>query len=332
VNKLEQFLDAVYTSVEKRADSYVELAVALAASEQLESVVSLSQSPLYRRRFASVYETLASVEMNEAKLASAMQGLAQESCDALAGVAVYGGDSRFIQRPEAKTLKERSMKRLSQGELAYGYETYWSMRFADEQSSWASVMNVQRMRSEDTVTSVAQTQLKALDLSAKGQQLYVLDAGHGQDILAAYLACQQTDIVMRVKSNQCFYFEPEFKVKPRGRPQKHGLRFKLDASEQPKAAASITTVYKDQSLRISSWSNVHYQAYREIKGRILRLEFLDEKAQPVFAKPLWLFTTNGTLGLDLLARAYLSRLKILSICLQLSAGGFSTSNGAVLRS
>jgi hypothetical protein len=193
VNKLEQFLESVYTSVEKRADSYVELALALAASERLESVVSLSQSPLYRRSFASVYETLASVEMNEAKLASAMQGLAQESCGALAGVAVYGGDSTFIQRPEAKTLKGRSMKRLSQGELAYGYETYWSLRFGDEQSSWTSVINVQRMRSEDTVTSVAQRQLKALDLFAKGQQLYVLDAGHGQDILAAYPSCQQTD-------------------------------------------------------------------------------------------------------------------------------------------
>jgi hypothetical protein len=112
---------------------------------------------------------------------------------------------------------------------------------------------------------------------------------------------------MRVKSNHCFYFEPESKVKPRGRPQKHGVRFKLDASEQPKAEASITTVYKNQSLRISSWSNVHYQAYSEIKGRIFKLEFLDDKAQPIFAKPIWLFTTNVTLGLDLLARAYLWR-------------------------
>ena len=149
--------------------------------------------------------------------------------------------------------------------------------------------------------------MQALDLSAKGQQLYVLDAGHGQEILAAYPASQQTDIVMRVKSNQCFYFEPESKAKPRGRPQKHGLRFKLDATEQPEAEAVMTTVYKGKSLRISSWSKLHYQAYSEVKGRILKLEFLDEKAQPIFAKPLWLFTTNLTLQPDILARAYLWR-------------------------
>ena len=44
-----------------------------------------------------------------------------------------------------------------------------------------------------------------------------------------------------------------------------------------------------------------------MKGRILKLEFLDEQAQPVFAKPLWLFTTNLSLQPELLARAYLWR-------------------------
>lgn len=307
MNKLEQFLESVYTSIEKRADSYVELALALASSEQLNSVVSLSQSLVYRRKFASVYETLREVELNQAKLALATQALVQESCAELSGIAVYGGDSTFIQRPEAKTLKERSMKRLSQGELAYGYETYWSLRFADEQTSWASVMKVQRMRSDETVSAIAKAHLQAVDLAAKGQQLYVLDAGHGQDILAGYQAGQQTDIVMRVKSNQRFYFEPEVKDKPRGRPQKHGVCFKLDSSEQPQAEPITTIVYKGKSLRISSWSKLHYQAYSQVKGRILKLEFLDEQALPVFAKPVWLFTTNLTLKPELLARAYLWR-------------------------
>jgi hypothetical protein len=67
MNKLEKFLESVYRSIKKRADSYLELALALASSEQLESVVGLSKSPLYRRRFASVYETLGSVEINESK-------------------------------------------------------------------------------------------------------------------------------------------------------------------------------------------------------------------------------------------------------------------------
>ncbi len=114
-------------------------------------------------------------------------------------------------------------------------------------------------------------------------------------------------MVMRVKSNQRFYFEPEVKAKPRGRPAKHGACFKLDAPEQPEAQAVMTTVYKGKSLRISTWSKLHYQAYSQVKGRILKLEFLDEQAQPIFAKPIWLFTTNLTLQSDILARAYLWR-------------------------
>ncbi|MEM6430009.1 MAG: transposase [Deinococcota bacterium] len=42
-------------------------------------------------------------------------------------------------------------------------------------------------------------------------------------------------------------------------------------------------------------------------GRILRLRLLDDQGEPVYAKPIWLFSTNTTLDPLLLAQAYLSR-------------------------
>lgn len=296
----------MYTSIDKRRDSYLELALALASSSNLESVVSLSKSPLFRRGFPSVYDSLRNVEFDKSALHKAKLELVSANCAELDGVAVFSGDSTFIKRPEAKTLKERVMKRLSNGELAYGYESYWSMRLADETNSWAGVVMVERMKGKETVTDKAKKHLALLDEAATDPQLYVLDAGHGRDILSVYPDCKHTDIVMRVKSNQSFYFEPE-SYQGRGRPKKHGKRFNLgDETTQPKCN-SILTTHKEKALRITSWSNLHYESYTEIKGRILKLEFLDDKGKPMFEKPIWLFTTDIDLEPEILARAYLWR-------------------------
>ena len=103
----------MYSSLTKRQDSSVEPGLALASSGQIESVVSLSEHPLYRRRFASVYDTLREVDGDETGLLKAKLALFSETCETLSGYEVYGGDSRFIKRNEAKTLAARVMKRFS---------------------------------------------------------------------------------------------------------------------------------------------------------------------------------------------------------------------------
>jgi len=307
VNKTEQYLKSVYKSIDYRRDSYVELALALASCEQLESVVGLSKSPLYRRSFASVYETLDEVSVDEVGLLKANWHLGERSCAELDGIAVYSGDSSFIRRTEAKTFEGRVMKRLSNGALVYGYESYWSMRLADEERSWTAVMQAERMAADESVSTKAKAHIQALDALATSSQLYVMDAGHGKDVLAIYPECKHTDMIMRVKSNQVFYFEPKTQ-KALGRPRLHGARFKLDdTATQPEPERSELMDYKGKPLRIQTWSGLHYQAYAKIKGRILKLEFLNDEGKTVFDKPIWLFTTNPSLRSELIARAYLWR-------------------------
>jgi len=57
----QQFLKTVYDSIEKRQDSYLELALALGSADYVESVVSLSESVLYRRQHGSISDTLQEV-------------------------------------------------------------------------------------------------------------------------------------------------------------------------------------------------------------------------------------------------------------------------------
>lgn len=302
MKKSEQFLKTVYSSLTKRSDSYLEMALALASSSQIESVVSLSESPLYRRKFSSIYETLSEVEWDEATLLKAELDLFNESCELLAGYEVYSGDSTFIKRNEAKTLSSRVMKRFANGELAYGQESYWMMRLSNPKNSWAGVALVERLAETETVTKMATKQMRLLSKHNQNKKLYVFDAGHGLELLEAQKGCQNTQVILRVKGHQVFYYLPSYKGK--GRPPKVGERFKL--SEVKKETDSqYTIIFKNKTLRISTWSGLQTAQFMDIPLMMLKLEFMDSTGKPVFDKPIWLVSTAVTLEPETIARAYL---------------------------
>ena len=325
---LKQFLNTVYSSLHNRRDSYLELGLALAATEQFESVVALSESPLYRRRFSSVHESLRKVEFNEASLLRANLALLGTECEALEGVAVYSGDSSFIKRSEAKTLEARVMKRLSSGALVYGHETYGSMRLSELSNSWAGVALVERMKAGETVTTKAAAPLKLLDASSLEPKLLVLDAGHGKDVLKGDRACQHTDMVMRLKTGQVFYSKPG-PYQGRGRPPLHGKRFNVGDVGEPDEQQTL--VFKGKQLRISTWHNLHYQRYSDIHGLILKLEFLNKEGKASFEKPIGLFSTALHLKAETLARAYLWRSSQLSYRFMKQHLGLNAHNSPELK-
>jgi DDE superfamily endonuclease len=294
----------VYSSLNKRSDSYLEMALAVASSSQIESVVRLSESPLYRRKFSSIYETLSEVAWDEARILKANLALFSESCETLSGYEVYSGDSTFIKRNEAKTLASRVMKRFSNGELAYGQESYWMMRLSNPKNSWAGVALVERLAEADTVTRMAAKQMKHLAKQNHHKKLCVFDAGHGLELLQAQQDCQNTEVILRVKGHQVFYYPPNYKG--RGRPPKVGERFKL--SDAKKEANSQHTIsFKNKSLRISTWTGLQTAQFMDIPLMMLKLEFLDGTGKPLFEKPIWLVTTATQLEAETIARAYLWR-------------------------
>lgn len=282
----------------------MEMGLALASTRQIESVVGLSESPLYRRKFSSIYETLSEVEWNAERVLKAELELFKESCETLVGYEIYSGDSTFIKRNEAKTLASRVMKRFSNGELAYGQETYWTMRLSNPKNSWTGVALVERMAETDTVTGMAAKQMKQLAAEHGNKKLFVFDAGHGVDLLQAQHTCLNTQVILRVKGHQVFYYPPRYKGK--GRPPKVGERFKL-SDVKKEANTQQTIIFKHKSLRISTWSGLQTAQFMDIPLMILKLEFLDSQGKPLFTKPIWLVSTATTLDPETIARAYLWR-------------------------
>ena len=55
---INRFREEVYQSFEQRGDAGLELIDALTSTPGVESPVELSESPLFRRRFSSIYDVL----------------------------------------------------------------------------------------------------------------------------------------------------------------------------------------------------------------------------------------------------------------------------------
>lgn len=152
---------------------------------------------------------------------------------------------------------------------------------------------------DETVTDMAAKHIKLMDEANPNAKRFVLDAGHGKAVLAAYQDCN-TDIVMRLKSGQVFYHSPG-PYPGRGRPAKHAKRFKL--SPEVGAPDEQTTIsFKGKALRISLWPDLHYAGYSDIEGVVVRLD-LDKAGKPLFDKPIWLFSTATGANAETLARA-----------------------------
>ena len=306
MKKTEQFLKSIYNSLDKKRDSYLELGMALASTDHIDSVVELSESPLYTRKHGQLYKTLVGVEIDESLWLKANHDVCSKTCETLSGIEVYSGDSTFIKRKDAKTLEGRTMKKLSNQEIAKGHELYWTMRLSERSNSWAGVMQVDRMTRDDTVSSMAGRHMKAIDVLNTNKKLFVFDAGHGQDILKDYQECKHSDIVMRLKGTQRFFEPPVTKPKgSKGRPPIHGPMFKLSKASDPIEQSVVR--FKGKPLRISYWQDLHYEKHSAVQGRILKLEFLKESGEPVFKKPIWLFSTDTDSDMEILAYAYLWR-------------------------
>jgi hypothetical protein len=132
----------------------------------------------------------------------------------------------------------------------------------------------------------------------------VFDAGHGLEILQAQQTCQNTEVILRVKGHQVFYYPPNYKG--RGRPPKMGERFKLSEVKR-EVNSQQTIIFKNKSLRIRTWTDLQTAQFMDIPLMMLKLEFLDSTGKPVFDKPIWLVSTAVTLEPETIARAYLWR-------------------------
>ena len=117
---IQQFRNAVYQSILKRADAFFDLLDALTVAGHVNSPVALSEESPFRRKFSSIFDTLHEAEFDFDQLLQGLYEYQPPNSEQVAGYEVYALDTTPNERPEAETLEGRiSLKAQKEDPVRY---------------------------------------------------------------------------------------------------------------------------------------------------------------------------------------------------------------------
>lgn len=310
---INRFRAEVYQSFAQRGDAGLELIDALTSTPGVESPVALSESPLFRRRFSSIYDVLNQGRLNYDRLRQLLDELQPAAAETIAGYEVYALDCTDDPAPEAETLPDRSRTRKgTNAPTLVGHRYSWLVRLVNWRTSWCMPQDIERVATTESDGQVGAKQVEALAERNQRPKVVVADSLYCTSIfLSVFLMAQFTYALVRMRSNQVLYEEPpERQPQQKGRPAKHGHKFKLAAPWREPDRLEESTLL-GQQLVLRAWTGLHCVKLPLLVGMVLSVQFLKPDGTPRFKRPLMLFWTGPTtITLVDLARMYLWRFAI----------------------
>ncbi len=295
---LEIFRQRVYEeSFLRSRDMLFELVDALLLSPPVDSFAELSLTPVFSRRWSSLYAALARGRVDKAILSRLF---AQEVPDQ--GVQIFAVDKSAWHHPCARTLSELFYERSPAPTIAkhaiVKAHPYSILAWVPERhSSWAMPMSSQRITLETDAVATAIEQVKDLcrncqRLSQTGQIVITGDGGYGNHRFLAGVKALPCAVVVRLRKDRVLYRPPSPTTD--ARPRKHGPRFAF------KEASTWGTPHEERLfedphwgwVRLRRWDLMHAKQDAETVFSVLRCEVHLERHTPPQA--LWLGIQNTT--------------------------------------
>jgi hypothetical protein len=119
--------------------------------------------------------------------------------------------------------------------------------------------------------------------------IILLDSEYGNASLLNQTAEIEADFLMRIRSNRCLYSTPPVYT-GKGRPRKHGQKFKLNDSSTWWEATE--TVEVDDSklgqLRVRMWQDLHFSGSATHAMQLILVERILPEQSSSPSQPLWL--------------------------------------------
>lgn len=312
-SRLQQFRQAVYARLPKRADATLDFIDALTVAGHVDSPVALSEAAPFRRKFSSIFDVLSEGDLDAERLQPVLTDQQPADCEQIAGYDVHAVDTTPDERPEAETLAERGwLKAQKNAPARKGQKFSWLVRLVKPNTSWVAPWDVRRVEADHTDNQTAVEQIQALDQSSPRLKVVVADSLYANTVfLAVFLGVQTVVALVRLRRNLTLYEAPTPKPpKSRGAPRKHGPAFKMNnpAREPDRTATFLLGL---QEIRLSAWQQLHLRKLPTLLGVALRVEFLKPDGTLRYQRPMWLFWTGPvTVALPDLCRMYLWRFAI----------------------
>ena len=291
--KLSEFREAVYQKVVWRPAAIVDLVDALTIAGHVNSPVALSESPLFRRKFSSVYDALVHGELGD-DLKSLFSDSQAADWETIGGYEIHAIDATPHERMSAETLEDRGALKAQQKEpVRYGHKSSWLVRLVQSGTSWVAPEDIERISTATTDTKTAAQQVKDLVMRNQRPKVITADSRYrDKHFLGVFAGLEHTFALVRLQNNQVLSQEPTSKpAGSRGAPRKHGADFQLTAIEREPDALEEFSLGK-QKVRVRVWHKLHFKRLAKVKGSVVCVEFLKEDGTPRYKRPLWLFWTG----------------------------------------
>ncbi|HEY9826511.1 MAG TPA: NF041680 family putative transposase [Stenomitos sp.] len=285
LEKLEKFRNYSYTILGNGRAALFDLMDAVLTSRKIVSIVELSLSPVFRRAWPSLYETLQDACVPRQML---MQHYVKQMPET--ALTILAGDHTAWSRPYAKTLQDRTYQHQPKPNglgkpvvVGQGYSTLaW---IPEAQGSWALPFLHERISSFKTPIEKIAQQLRAVCAQINTTVLFLADGEYGCAPFLKSTADIECIKLLRLRPNRVLYRAPD-PYPGYGRPCKHGDKFALkDPSSWGMPQAQI--LLEDPKLgrlEMGRWEALHFQQAAEHPFEVIRVKRLDAPD----SKPLWL--------------------------------------------
>ncbi|MCF2145979.1 transposase [Desmonostoc muscorum LEGE 12446] len=309
---LKEFRQAAYSYLGRAHDATFELMDAILLTRNAYSLADLSLSPVFRRKWPSIYEALQDSRPQRQKLMQLyIKQMPQQ------GRPLLAGDHTAWSRPDAVTLIERTIEHTSVTitgnkpiTVGQGYSTIaW---IPEDSGSWALPLRHERITSWENPIQKATWQLQQVCEHLPTRPITVWDSEYGCAPFVLKTTNIKADILVRLRSNLCLWGAPP-PYSGKGRPRKHGDKFKLnDPSTWSEANESIEVNHpKLGRVKVSLWKNLHFRQTATRPMSLIRVERLDAEGNLRISKPLWLaWVGEEMLPLSQVWQLYLRRFTV----------------------
>ena len=201
------------------------------------------------------------------------------------------------------------------------------MQLSFARDSWTAPADVQRVQPWHGATEVAVEQVRALAgqrTAASATPVFVFDAGYDVTALTHALLGEPVNLLVRLRSDRCFYGPPPAVGARTGRPRRNGAKFRCDdPSTWPRPTAEHTG--EDQqygTVVVQAWADLHtvvrsplgertYGPRPHVTGTVLRVTVTRHAGRARTPLELWLWWQGPDLPeLDRVWRMYFRRYDI----------------------
>jgi Transposase DDE domain len=300
------FREELYNSLGLRQDSLFELMDAALTASHRSTLVRLSLTAAFRRRWPSTCDALADGSIDVVALRALFaRTLTQSSVGE--GRRVWVIDGTNWPRPAARTSPDRTweyrpLPGWPQTGVVPAWAYQWLVAVPDVAGSWVLPLDVQRRGpTAKSATEVALEQIAAVRISqsaAAPRPVVMLDSGY--DLATLAHANVEADLLVRLIKSRVVY-RPPLRRPGRGRPRLHGTPFRLADKRthgKPRQSAQLDHPLYGE-VHIDLWSDLHVRGAPDAPFSIIRVqvERLPKMKQRPY--PLWLAWIGGPLPADL---------------------------------